>query len=173
MMKTNEFDGIKIINTKDINLFLPLMQEIVELEERFLLAMLRWCGYGRQRYKPLKYWQVFIAVKGEVPLGVTGLYQNSDTPAHIGWLGWFGVRPEYRGHGIGTMMVNFTSQYAASLNMTELWVYTDDTNIEATKFYQNRGFEIVGKAAELFPDDRYELRNIVMKKLVLPSKAKE
>jgi GNAT superfamily N-acetyltransferase len=169
-MKSAKFDNIEIINTKDVNLFLPLMQDIVELEERFLLAMLRWCGYGRARYQTLKFWQVFISVKDGIPFGVTGLYQNSDTPAHIGWLGWFGVRPKFRGHGVGSRMISFTAQYAASLNMTELWVFTDDTNLMAIHFYERQGFEMIGKAIELFPDDKYELRNIVMRKLIAPSK---
>lgn len=172
-MKSDKPDKIEIIDTKDINCFLPLMQEIVELEDRFLLAMLRWCGYGRPRYKPLKFWQVFIAIKDGIPLGVTGLYQNSDTPAHIGWLGWFGVRPNFRGHGVGSRMISFTAQYAASLNMTELWVFTDDTNLMAIDFYEKQGFQMLGKALEFFPNDKYELKNIIMRKLISPLKVQE
>lgn len=157
---------IEIICSKDINLFLPLMRDITDLEERFLLAMLRWCGYGRPRHTPLKFWEVYTALIKSKPVGVSGLYQNQNTPAHIGWVGWLGVIPQYRNSGIGTRLIDYVARRASAIGMSELMVYTDDDNCGAIDFYQTVGFCHLGRAIEEFPSDDYEIKNIVMRKIV-------
>jgi hypothetical protein len=47
---------VELIETKDTQMFLPVMKGI-DFGDRFLLSMLHWCGFG-QRSTPPDYWQV-------------------------------------------------------------------------------------------------------------------
>ena len=49
---------VELVETKEIQMFLPVMNEI-DFGDRFLLSMLHWCGIG-QRSTPLDYWKVFL-----------------------------------------------------------------------------------------------------------------
>ncbi|MBV8173991.1 MAG: hypothetical protein JO151_05430 [Verrucomicrobia bacterium] len=51
---------VELVTTKEIELFLPTMKELADdFGDRFLLAMLHWCGIGG-RPAPLEFWQVFL-----------------------------------------------------------------------------------------------------------------
>ena len=65
---------VELVNTKEIELFLPLMREI-EFGDAFLLSMLHWCGIGK-RSSPLEYWQVFLVRADSEIVGVSGLYRQ-------------------------------------------------------------------------------------------------
>ena len=45
---------VELVETKEIQVFLPVMKEI-DFGDRFLLSMLHWCGIGR-RSMPLDLW---------------------------------------------------------------------------------------------------------------------
>jgi hypothetical protein len=81
---------VELVDTKEIELFLPLMGEI-DFGEAFLLSMLHWCGIGR-RSRPLDYWQVFLLRSKSQIIGVSGLYRQPGMPPHVCWLGWFAIR---------------------------------------------------------------------------------
>ena len=49
---------LELVETKEIQMFLPVMKEI-DFGDRFLLSMLHWCEIG-QRSTPLDYWKVFL-----------------------------------------------------------------------------------------------------------------
>jgi hypothetical protein len=49
---------VELLNTKEIELFLPVMREI-DFRDAFLLSIFHWCGIGK-RSSPLEYWQVFL-----------------------------------------------------------------------------------------------------------------
>jgi RimJ/RimL family protein N-acetyltransferase len=143
-------DDVVLVDTKDIHEFLPLMKELREFGDRFLLTMLRWCGYGRERAEPLAFWQVYIAKVGDETVGVTGLYRDTDTPTDMCWMGWFGVRPAFRGIGIGNRIVEELKIKAQALSYKEMWVYTDKQNARAIQLYESAGFVRLGAARKLW-----------------------
>ena len=79
---------VRLLESREISLFLPIMKELDEFPERFLLTMLRWCGYGRPRHQPLKVWYVYVGLLKDEPVGVTGIYCDDETPPGVCWVGW-------------------------------------------------------------------------------------
>src|ERR1700732_5478315 len=94
---------VELITTKQIEMFIPILQEI-DFGDRFLLSMLHWCGIG-QRSTPLEYWQVFLIQAQCEIVGVSGLYRQPGMPSTICWLGWFAIRPQFRRHGFGSAAI--------------------------------------------------------------------
>ena len=128
-----------LIQTRNIIDFIPLLKEL-EFGDKFSLSMLHWCGIGKRSY-PLAFWEVYIAMYENETVGVTGLYQQVETPPSIVWVGWFGVRPSFRHRGFGKMMIDILKQKARAYNFEELWVFTEQENEGALKFYEKLGFK--------------------------------
>src|SRR6516162_2446435 len=130
---------VELIESRDIQLFLPVMKEI-DFGDRFLLSMLHWCGFG-QRSTPLDYWQVFLLrAAGEI-IGVSGLYRQPGMEQTAYWVGWFGIRPRFRRHGFGIRAMHRLIGFARGLGCKEFWVYTGSADDIAVSFYKSLGFE--------------------------------
>ena len=137
---------VELVETKEIQLFLPVMKEI-DFGDRFLLSILHWCGIGR-RSTPLDYWKVFLLrAAGEI-VGVSGLYRQPGMAETVLWVGWFGIRPRFRQQGFGTGAMHALIGFARGFGCKELWVYTGSADDIAVSFYESLGFEIVGPAGE-------------------------
>jgi GNAT superfamily N-acetyltransferase len=113
--------SVELFETKEIELFLPIMREI-DFGDAFHLSMLHWCGIGK-RSTPLPYWRVFLLRSKSQIVGVSGLYRQLGTPAHISWLGWFAIRPQFRRQGFGTAAIRQLSRLVRDTGSKELWVY--------------------------------------------------
>jgi ribosomal protein S18 acetylase RimI-like enzyme len=137
---------VELVSTKQIEMFIPILREI-DFGDRFLLSMLHWCGIGR-RSKPLEYWQVFLIQAQSEIVGVSGLYRQSGMPSNICWLGWFGIRPQFRRRGLGRSAIIALYDFARKLTCKELWVYTGCSDGIAIVFYKNLGFGVLGTAKE-------------------------
>src|SRR5271165_7083355 len=140
---------VELVETKEIQMFLPVMNEI-DFGDRFLLAMLHWCGIG-QRSTPLDFWKVFLVRARGDAVGVSGLYRQPGMPDNVCWVGWFGVRPRFRGEGFGTNAMYALFDVAQNIGSQELWVYTGSSDDVAVSFYKSLGFEVLGSAAEWAP----------------------
>jgi ribosomal protein S18 acetylase RimI-like enzyme len=162
-MSNSKQHDVVLVDSKDVHDFLPLMRELKEFGEAFLLTMLRWCGYGRERVEPLPYWQVFIAKIGSEPVAVTGLYRQVDTPKHTCWIGWFGVRPGFRRQGIGTKILEQLKGRARNMSCKEIWVYTESRNVPALTLYKKSGFLPMGTMGEVCPSCTTDPSDIVLK----------
>jgi GNAT superfamily N-acetyltransferase len=128
---------VKLVETKEIQMFLPVMKEI-DFGDRFLLSMLHWCGIGR-RSTPLDYWKVFLLrAAGEI-VGVSGLYRQPEMEETVYWVGRFGIRPRFRRHGFGTGAMYALIGFADSLCCRELRVYTGLSDHVAVNFYRSLG----------------------------------
>ena len=157
--------SVDLVETKEIELFLPIMREI-DFGDAFLLSMLHWCGIG-ERSTPLEYWQVFLLrLKSEI-VGVSGLYRQPGTPAHIYWLGWFAIRPQFRRRGFGTSAIHQLSYVARNAGSTELWVYTGSNNNTARTFYLSLGFEVLGPASDYAPGRTTDDSDIVLRRALV------
>ena len=128
-----------LMQTRNLIDFIPLLQEL-EFGDKFSLSMLHWCGIGKRSY-PLAFWEVYIAMHEDETVGGIGLYQQVETPPSIVWVGWFGVRPSFRRRGFGMMMIDFLKQKARDYSFKELWVFTEQENEGALKFYEKLGFK--------------------------------
>ncbi len=137
-MLERNLDKVQLMQTREIIEFIPLLKEL-EFGDKFSLSMLHWCGIGAREY-PLKFWEVYIAKVDEQTVGVIGLYQQMETNTESVWVGWFGVRPQFRRQGIGTVIINQLKQLAVNFKFKELLVFTDLDNLAAIYFYERNGF---------------------------------
>ena len=155
---------VELIPSRDIEHFLPVLREI-DLGDRFLLSMLHWCGIG-QRSSPLSYWQVYIIRNTSEIVGVTGLYQRPETEKHIYWLGWFGIRPQWRRQRLGSESVRRVIEKAKERGGRELWVYTGAADQPAVRFYLSLGFEVLGTATSTAPGQTMAESDIILKRSI-------
>jgi GNAT superfamily N-acetyltransferase len=137
---------VELVETKEIQMFLPVMKEI-DFGDRFLLSMLHWCEIG-QRSTPLDYWKVFLLRAGGEVVGVSGLYRQPGMAQTVCWVGWFGIRPRFRRQGFGRRAMYSLIEFARILGCEALWVYTGSADEIAVSFYKSLGFEIRGPAGE-------------------------
>ena len=152
---------VELVETKEIQLFLPVMKEI-DFGDRFLLSMLHWCGIG-QRSTPLDYWKVFLLrADGEV-VGVSGLYRQPGMAETVCWVGWFGIRPPFRRQGFGKHAMHALINFARHLGVEELWVYTGSSDSIAVNFYRSLSFEELGAAADWAPGRTMDDSDIVLR----------
>ena len=156
-------DTVELITTKEIELFLPLMKELADdFGDRFLLAMLHWCGIG-SRPAPLEFWQVFLIRTLDEIVGVSGLYRQPESPAQLCWLGWFAIRPKFRRKGLGSAAIHGLVDRARTIGCNELWVYTGAPDEAARHFYAKLGFEVLGSARSCAPGQTMDDADIVLK----------
>ncbi|MBM4146804.1 MAG: GNAT family N-acetyltransferase [Nitrospira sp.] len=71
---------------------------------------------------------------GEI-VGVTGLYHDYKDKS-VAWLGWFGVHPQHRRHGLGSMLLEFSMLEASKRGFSVLKLYSSfDENERAAHCY--------------------------------------
>lgn len=92
---------------------------------------------GKYNFQRLEYYLGYE--NGEV-VGITGVYADN---ADECWLGWFGIRPEYRRRGYATSMLNLQLQMMKNYgyNVCRLYTYTT-INKAAIPMYLKNGFSI-------------------------------
>src|SRR5208282_4505321 len=153
---------VELVNTKEIELFLPLMREI-DFRDAFLLSMLHWCGIG-QRSTPLEYWQVFLVRSQQEIVGVSGLYRQPAMPSDICWIGWLAIRPQFRRQGFGTAAIHSLVNTARTINCREIWVYTGSDDHIARSFYTSLDFKVLGPAKECAPGKTMSPSDVVLRR---------
>jgi GNAT superfamily N-acetyltransferase len=116
-------------------------------------------GYGAslnpEKYKDfwkrfnLAYLEYFVAMdeKTEKIIGITGLYNRYIDSENV-WIGWFGVRSDYRRLGLGKDLLQWTIDKALEKNFSAIRLYTSTNPKEsvAQKLYDKFGFKIIDKA---------------------------
>jgi ribosomal protein S18 acetylase RimI-like enzyme len=155
---------VELVSTKEIELFLPLMQEI-DFGDEFLLSILHWCGIGK-RATPLEYWEVFLLRAQSKIVGVSGLYRQPGMPSHVCWLGWFAILSQFRRQGFGSAAIQQLFKIARDAACKELWVYTGSRDHIARNFYTNLGFKVVGPARDCAPASTMDDSDIVLKRML-------
>lgn len=74
-------------------------------------------------------------------VGITGLYDDYRDRTVV-WLGWYGVHPEYRKQGIGSMLLQFAIDEAKRRGFSLLKLYTssDKNERDSHSLYRKFGF---------------------------------
>jgi RimJ/RimL family protein N-acetyltransferase len=155
---------VELVETKDLRMFIPVLQE-VDFGDQFLLSMLHWCGFSR-RSTSLDYWKVFLLRFRDDVVGVSGLYRQSGMDQSICWVGWFAIRPGFRGQGLGKSAMYALIDFAQSIHVRELWVYTGAADNIAVNFYKSLGFELLGRAADWAPGRTMDDSDVVLRRML-------
>lgn len=103
--------------------------------------------------------QYFVAIhkNNKEVLGTTGFYHLKREAEDTIWLGWYCVKPEYRGKGLGKALLQFIIDLASKQNRKTLMLYADTESKEAIEMYKKFGFQI----DSIEPQDGWE--KIIMK----------
>lgn len=152
---------IKQATTLDIEKFYSLFTEIMhegyagyspELINYFLAK-----DYSKQQfYLWLErfFRNIYIALEGEE---VIGFLVGDYTYGGIGFISWIGVKPEYRGKGVGAALYHTYEEFATEkkAHLIELFTYP-----KVAEFYQKLGFKHIGTR----PQGYFGKKNMIMNK---------
>lgn len=86
--------------------------------------------------------QYWLAVNHQGAIvGITGLYEDYKDN-NVVWLGWFGVHPQHRRHGLGSMLLEFAISEAIKRGFSVLKLYSsfDENERAAHHLYRKYGF---------------------------------
>ena len=100
--------------------YIPMTSEnIFEITKTQMEIFPSECGYFQYNYAlncRKDYWKYWLVYDDNNIVAITGLYSDFDiTETNSIWLGWFGVRPDYRRQKIGTKVLEFTINEAYKL----------------------------------------------------------
>ncbi|MDO5110284.1 MAG: GNAT family N-acetyltransferase [Erysipelotrichaceae bacterium] len=99
---------------------------------------------GRANYEEAVYgmsgYRYYLLYEDGECVGVTGLYWYPEDPDSA-WLGWFGIREEYRRRHLGTLALKRFEEMAAKQGFRYARLYTGaDDNEAAITFYRACGY---------------------------------
>ena len=79
-------------------------------------------------------------------IGTSGLYRERSTPDDL-WLGWYGILPEYRGQGWGSVLLNDSIVLSRNMGAKNLRLWTTDEPdmAKAALVYVRKGFVMDSK----------------------------
>lgn len=91
------------------------------------------------------YW-IVLNEHSEV-IGVTGIYKLKEDPDDVVWLGWYCVRVDQRGKGLGRELLEWTIEKAKERGFIRMKLYTSTDPNEATAqiLYEKLGFGLIGE----------------------------
>ena len=98
--------------------------------------------------------QFFLIFDKERCVGITGIYSYKNDSDNA-WLGFFGIKEEYRDKGYGRKSLKLTEEYAKSAGFKYMRLFTDKLdNEKAIAFYEANGYSF-----EDYDCDKEELKN--------------
>ncbi len=111
----------------------------------------------------------YLAYLGNEIIGITGLYSYVDKWPNDAWIGWYGVKKEYRNKGFGSQILEWTINKAKEEEYETIRLYTDmNENKKAIELYKKNGFiEEKYSAEELKYDCYIYSKNLTNKPLIL------
>ncbi|MDI6806240.1 MAG: GNAT family N-acetyltransferase [Candidatus Aenigmarchaeota archaeon] len=111
-----------------------MLREDVELAKRTLTHYFRSREELTPGYFPKKF---YVAVEDGEVIGVSGSYVYDERA----WLGWFAVKPEYQGNGIGKALLK-KAESDVKDEYERFFVYTGSSKefAKAREFYKRNGF---------------------------------
>ncbi len=102
-------------------------------------------------YNDLVEIEYFIAAdENDSVLGTSGIYSLDSDEEDSCWLGWYCVHPDYRGQGLGRLLMNYTVDEARKRGKKYLNLYTstNPNEAEAQIVYERNGFYITDQKRE-------------------------
>lgn len=120
-----------------------------------------------KHFKKLSKCNYYLITEGDKPCATIGWYDFDDNGKE-GFVGWFGVLPEFQRRGIGTKALEFITNEVKKKGYKFLRVYTDKVvNYASTKLY-DKMFDFVEDYS--YPDKLGRTNNFVVYTKVLDGK---
>ena len=131
----------RIKTLKDIEIVKKFFYQIFLDESGYDLIHFKDSIGKQQTFKRLEF---YLATINRTIVGLTGIYADQDSEC---WLGWFGIRPEYRHRGYANKMLDLTLEKMQKYGYKVCRIYTNSVhNEDAVKLYLKKGFQINSKS---------------------------
>lgn len=126
----------KIATPEDIEIVKSFFYQIFPEESEYNLLHFDKSITGQHNLKRLEY---YLGYENGAAVGVSGIYADNYDEC---WLGWFGIRPEYRQRGYATAILDMQLQMMKNYGYKVCRLYTDDViNKYAVDLYLKKGFQ--------------------------------
>ena len=127
----------KITTIEDVEVVKSFFYQIFPEETEECLVYFEKAIKGDHSFSRLEY---YLCYEIGLPVGVTGVYANDTTEC---WLGWFGIRPEFRRRGYATNLLDKQLQMMKDYGYKVCRIYTDKViNKNALDLYLKKGFVV-------------------------------
>ncbi len=101
--------------------------------------------FWAQRIEDATHSVVYVAAAGPEPVAMTGVYQESQAKlCHIANVWGVYVKPEHRGRGLATQMIDAGIAWASERDVLVLKLAVVTTNSAAIRCYMRAGFRVYG-----------------------------
>jgi mycothiol synthase len=84
---------------------------------------------------------IFFMTRNDRPVGTACTLLHPTEGGSVAELGWVGVAPEHRGHGLGLQVCRAVLGFIGGLGHDYAYLLTDDFRLPAIKTYLRLGFE--------------------------------
>ena len=98
----------------------------------------------------------FVAYSGADPVGIAGVYlrrEDRDAPGPVPELISMWVRPDFRGAGVGRVLVDAVAAWVSERGFAEVRLMVSADNPAAERFYERLGFTANGYRQPMPHDD--------------------
>lgn len=126
---------IKIETLNDVEIIKEFFHDVFPEEPGYDCIDFTNSVTGNHNYKRLEYY--LIKFENDI-VGFCGIYSNNDNEA---WLGWFGIKPQFRRKGYARQMLHILKDKMIEYGYKIVRTYTDKKlNNNAYKLYLSDGF---------------------------------
>lgn len=150
--------AIENIIYKEINTD-ELIMTATKIELDLFPGMCGYLSYVNAIKNKNPYFLVYL-VGNEQPIGITGIY-NCDCfgaeKLETAWLGWYGIKKEYRGQGLGKQILLDTINESRIRGYKKFRLYTSETRCPEALFLYDKVMDI----GEFYTKEQQELKRKV------------
>ncbi len=126
----------QITAPKDIEIVKSFFYQIFPEENKYDLIHFKQSISGQHNLQRLEY---YLGYENDIIVGVSGVYADNNDEC---WLGWFGIRPEYRRNGYASTILDLQLQMMKDYGYKVCRLYTDKViNKHAVDLYIKKGFQ--------------------------------
>ncbi|EJK80324.1 GNAT family N-acetyltransferase [Rhizobium sp. AP16] len=155
---------IRHISADEFDIFRRIRLEALRVEpSSFASSVEDWEVLTDEEWRRRLSDPVFVAFRGEEPVGVMGLLrQRSSKMAHRATLIMVYVRKDLRGVGIAKDLLDTVIAYAQSEGIVQLELVVSAENPKAISFYRREGFSEIGRIPGGVRHNGREIDDIMM-----------
>ena len=126
----------KISTLEDIEIVKSFFYQIFPEENKYDLVHFEQSITRQHKFKRLEY---YLGCENNALVGISGVYADNSDEC---WLGWFGIRPEYRRNGYASTILDLQLQMMKEYSYKVCRLYTDRViNKNAVNLYIKKGFK--------------------------------
>jgi GNAT superfamily N-acetyltransferase len=130
----------------DLPQLADLLMELFSQEADFEPDREKQLGGLRQIIEDARIGCILVAREGREVIGMVNLLFTISTAegGRVAWLEDLIVRPDHRGNGLGSHLIQEAIQFARDRGIRRITLLTDGVNADAIRFYERHGFSKSG-----------------------------